>query len=190
MAGCAFWLSNCLLILYYLRTEPNLAAATSDYQAHFADLINEIYVFIVRDAERRIDRVLDAAILDHEPLPGFEDIAFEDEWASTRFVKKLTGRAKKGAGMRTSTSAMSLFSDTGSVSSADGLGGAGSPGRNRSTSTGNTPKDVTDILTATLYVMQLYELPPAIVIQAVSQLFYWLACEIFNRLFSQVRFSF
>lgn len=190
MAGCAFWLSNCLLILYYLRTEPNLAEATTDYQAHFADLINEIFVFIIRDAERRIDRVLEAAILEHEPLAGFEDVAFEDEWASTRFVKKLTGRAKKNAGIRNSTSAMSLFSDSGSVSSsADGVGGAGgpgSPGRQRSTTIGNTPKDVTDLLSATLYVLQLYEIPPAIIVQAFSQLFYWLACEIFNRLLTQV----
>lgn len=190
MAGCAFWLSNCLLILYYLRTEPSLAAATIDYQAHFADLINEIFVFIIRDAERRIDRVLEASILEHEPLAGFEDVAFEDEWASTRFVKKLTGRAKKNAGIRSSTSAMSLFSDSGSVTSADGLsgvGGPGSPGRQRTASSGNTPKDVTDLLSATLYVMQLYEIPPAIIVQAFSQLFYWLSCEIFNRLLTQVR---
>ncbi|KWU41224.1 hypothetical protein RHOSPDRAFT_12581, partial [Rhodotorula sp. JG-1b] len=192
MAGCAFWLSNCLLILYYLRTEPNLAEATTDYQAHFADLINEIFVFIIRDAERRIDRVLEAAILEHEPLAGFEDVAFEDEWASTRFVKKLTGRAKKNAGIRNSTSAMSLFSDSGSVSSsADGIGGAGgpgSPGRQRTTTIGSTPKDVTDLLSATLYVLQLYEIPPAIIVQAFSQLFYWLACEIFNRLLTQRKY--
>ncbi|GAA5860258.1 hypothetical protein JCM3774_000360 [Rhodotorula dairenensis] len=185
-AGCAFWLSNCLLILYYLRTEPSLAIATADYQAHFADLINEIFVFIIRDAERRIDRVLEASILEHEPLAGFEDVAFEDEWASTRFVKKLTGRAKKNAGIRNSTSAMSLFSDSGSVTSADG---PGSPGRRpRTVSSGQTPKDVTDLLSATLYVMQLYEIPPAIIVQAFSQLFYWLACEIFNRLLTQRKY--
>ncbi|GAA5991524.1 hypothetical protein JCM10908_005743 [Rhodotorula pacifica] len=191
MAGCAFWLSNCLLILYYLRTEPNLAVATSDYQAHLADLINEIFVFIIRDAERRIDRVLEASILEHEPLPGFEDVAFEDEWASTRFVKKLTGRAKRNTGMRASTSAMSLFSDSGSVSSADGIGGGGgpgSPGRQRTTTVGQTPKDVTDLLSATLFVMQLYEIPPVIIVQAFSQLFYWLACEIFNRLLTQRKY--
>jgi hypothetical protein len=133
--------------------------------------------------------------LEHEPLAGgFEDVAFEDEWASTRFVKKLTGRAKKNAGIRTSTSAMSLFSssDSGSVSSSPdgigigGAGGPGSPGRQRTTTIGNTPKDVTDLLSATLYVLQLYEIPPAIIVQAFSQLFYWLACEIFNRLLTQV----
>lgn len=189
-ANCFFWLSNCLLILYYLRAEPNLAPATTEYQGYFADLINEILVFVIRDAERRIDRILEAAVVEHDSLPGFEDVVFEDEWASTRFVKKLTGRAKKSAGIRNSTSAMSLFSDAGSTTSADGLanGGGlpGSPARTRPAEEDSSPKDVTDVLSATLFVLQLYEIPPVVILQAFSQLFYWLACEIFNRILTQV----
>lgn len=194
MANCAFWLSNCLLFLYYLRKEPGIAAASSEYQTHFADLINEIFVFIIRDAERRIDRVLEGALLEHEALPGFEDVAFEDEWASTRFVKKLTGRAKKG-GIRNSTSARSVFSDAGSVSSIGGssIGDPNSPPRSRLVSASQVapseaaPNDITALLSATLFVLQAYEIPPSIIVQAFSQLFYWVACEIFNRLLTQVR---
>ncbi|GAA5820324.1 hypothetical protein JCM3770_004047 [Rhodotorula araucariae] len=197
MSVCAFWLFNCLLFLHYVRKEPSLCAATIDYQAHFADLINEIFVFIIRDAERRIDRVLEAAILEHEALPGFEDVAFEDEWASTRFVKKLTGRAKKG-GIRTSTSARSLFADAGSSSAASlGLGGpaadtGASPPRLVSASTvpvnEATPRSITALLSSTLFVLQTYEIPPAIIIQAFSQLFYWIAAEVFNRLLNQRKY--
>lgn len=197
MSVCAFWLSNCLLFLHYLRREPNLCAATPDYQSHFGDLVNEIFVFTIRDVERRIDRVLEAAILDHEALPGFEDVAFEDEWASTRFVKKLTGRAKKGsASVRNSTSARSLFSDAGSTSSSIGLGPPGggdvgaSPPRLVSASTvpvnEATPRSITALLSSTLFVLQIYEIPPAIIVQAFSQLFFWIACEVFNRLLNQV----
>ncbi|BGO88657.1 hypothetical protein NBRC10512_003485 [Rhodotorula toruloides] len=195
MSVCAFWLSNCLLFLYYLRKEPSIAAASSEYQTHFADLINEIFVFIIRDAERRIDRVLEPALLDHEALPGFEDVAFEDEWASTRFVKKLTGRGKKG-GIRNSTSARSIFSDAGSVSSVGGssVGDPSSPPRNRLVSASQVapsdaaPNDITALLTATLFVLQAYEIPPSIIVQAFSQLFYWIACEVFNRLLTQRKY--
>ncbi|GAA5937900.1 hypothetical protein JCM3775_002391 [Rhodotorula graminis] len=199
MLVCAFWLSNCLLFLHYLRKEPNLCAATLDYQSHFSDLVNEIFVFVIRDAERRIDRVLEAAMLEHEALAGFEDVAFEDEWASTRFVKKLTGRAKKGS-MRNSTSAMSLFSDSGaSTSSSIGLGPPGvggdvgaSPPRLVSASTvpvnEATPRSVTALLSSTLFILQAYEIPPAIIVQAFSQLFYWISCEVFNRLLNQRKY--
>ncbi|GJN87708.1 hypothetical protein Rhopal_000663-T1 [Rhodotorula paludigena] len=206
MSVCAFWLSNCLLFLYYLRKEPNLAPATIDYQTHFEDLVNEIFVFVIRDAERRIDRVLEAALLEHEALPGFEDVAFEDEWASTRFVKKLTGRAKKGS-IRSSTSAMSLFSDAGGSSGASVVvaGDTASPPRAGPTSAAAasaarivsastipvheaTPRSITALLSSTLFVLQIYEIPPAIIVQAFSQLFYWIACEVFNRLLNQRKY--
>ncbi|GAA6041719.1 hypothetical protein JCM8097_003099 [Rhodosporidiobolus ruineniae] len=206
MANCAFWLSNTLLLLYYLRKDPSLSPATQTYQLHLCDLLNEIFVFVIRDAERRIDRVLEAALLEHEPLPGFEDVAFEDEWASTRFVKKLTGRGKK-SGMRTSQSARSLFSAAGASGSADdpsfpsssspaglGIDGASPPPRQRHVSASQipvadaTPRSITALLSSTLFVLQLYEIPPAIVVQAFSQLFYWIACELFNRLLTQRKY--
>ncbi|GAA5856383.1 hypothetical protein JCM8547_008716 [Rhodosporidiobolus lusitaniae] len=217
MANCAFWLSNSLLLLYYLRKDPSLATHTSTYQTHLADLINEIFVFVIRDAERRIDRLLESALLEHEALPGFEDVAFEDEWASTRFVKKLTGRGKK-AGMKTSTSARSLFaaasgSDGPSLDAGGGGGGGSSgpggiglgrvgsgmgstppPPRQRLVSASQipvaeaTPRSITALLSSTLFVLQLYEIPPSIVVQAFSQLFYWIACEVFNRLLTQRKY--
>ncbi|GAA5971418.1 hypothetical protein JCM11641_008345 [Rhodosporidiobolus odoratus] len=201
MANCAFWLSNCLLLLYYLRKEPHLSFSTSTYQTHLCDLVNEIFVFVIRDAERRIDRVLEAALLEHEALPGFEDVAFEDEWASTRFVKKLTGRAKKG-GIRNSTSARSLFSaaagsaggsDVSSSSAGVSIGDSPPP-RQRHVSASQvpiaeaTPRSITALLSSTLFVLQIYEIPPSIVVQAFSQLFYWIACEVFNRLLTQRKY--
>ncbi|GAA5905453.1 hypothetical protein JCM6882_003165 [Rhodosporidiobolus microsporus] len=200
MANCAFWLSNTLLLLYYLRKDPSLSSTPSvaqTYQTHLCDLINEIFVFVIRDAERRIDRVLEAALLEHEALPGFEDVAFEDEWASTRFVKKLTGRGLKKGGMRTSQSARSLFSTATSTSSESvlpGTDGSSPPPRQRHVSASQipladaTPRSITALLSSTLFVLQLYEIPPSIVVQAFSQLFYWIACEVFNRLLTQRKY--
>lgn len=202
MTNCAFWLSNTLLFLYYLRKEPALAVSTSNYQLHLCDLINEIFVFVIRDAERRIDRILEAAMLEHEPLAGFEDVAFEGEWGTSRFVKKLTGRGRKAShNIRSSTSAMSLFSvasggDSGSLAgdtSFDSVGSTASPSRIVSASfvppTEATPASVSAILSSTLFILQIYQIPPSIIVQAFSQLFYWISCEIFNRLLSQVRGS-
>lgn len=190
MANCAFWLSNCLLLLYYLRKEPNLQQSTSEMQVHLCDLINEIFVFVIRDAERRIDRVLEPALLEHESLPGFEDVDFEGEWSSNRFVKKLTGgRSKKMTASR-STSVSSLFSSVSSTASV-----ATDPGENATGEIVNgsgsvveaSPRSVTSLLSSMLFVLQLYELPPSIIVQAFSQLLYWIACEMFNRLLTQVR---
>lgn len=92
LASCSFWLSNAVLLLYYLKTDQSTRNATTEYQIHWAELVNELYVYVIRDIERRIDNILDPALLDHEPLPGFEDLRFEGEWS---FVKAFTSGTTK-----------------------------------------------------------------------------------------------
>ncbi len=48
-------------------------------------ILNCRIVFIIRFAERRIDALLDAALLDYSPLSSeFESIQFESEWSFLR----------------------------------------------------------------------------------------------------------
>src|SRR5207248_4449278 len=71
MTILAFWISNSTLLLHYLKKDLGLVQSTVNFQVQLSELINEIYILIVRDAERRIDKVLDSAVLDHETIPGF-----------------------------------------------------------------------------------------------------------------------
>lgn len=196
MANCAFWLSNTLLLLYFLRKEPNLFNSTADFQIHLSDLVNEIFVFVIRDAERRIDRVLETAMLEYEGVPGFEDVQFEGDWSGSRFVKKLTGRGKKT--LHRSTSTLSMFASSppevsqGSAPNSPGSRPAFLNGATTGTPTSSavtSPRTITALLSSTLFILQIYEIPPSIVVQAFSQLFYWISCEVFNRLLSQVCFD-
>lgn len=214
LANSAFWLSNSILLLYYLRRDSHTAENTVEYQDNLLDLIREIFVFCIRDTERRLDKLLDAAILDHEALPGFDDIRFEGEW---RFVKALTGRSKKDSypsasslgGTPSRTSVLGLFASpdrSSSISTPQGTppNKLVSP-RARATSAAGSklngspqlsnglqetaPRSVTAILSSTLFVMQHYDYAghPCIVVQAFSQLLYWMASELFNRILTKVR---
>jgi len=80
MTILAFWISNATLLLHYLKKDAGLGGSTTEFQLQLAELINEIFILIIRDAERRMDKVLDSAMLDHETIPGFEDITFQNEW--------------------------------------------------------------------------------------------------------------
>ena len=80
MTILAFWMSNATLLLHYLKKDVGLVEATTAFQAQLAELINEIFILIVRDAERRLDKVLDSAMLDHETIPGLEGVTFQHEW--------------------------------------------------------------------------------------------------------------
>lgn len=160
MTILAFWISNATLLLYYLKKDPGLAEATVGFQVQMAELIHEIYILIIRDAERRMDKVLDLAMLDHETIQGFEDITFQNEW---KFLKSKT-KVKPEPVERS-------FRPP-------------SPRRKAQVS----PRNITSLLSSTLFVLDLYDVHLVIIAQILSQLYYWLTAEIFNRIMSNKRY--
>ncbi|KAJ5115382.1 hypothetical protein NUU61_001141 [Penicillium alfredii] len=157
----AFWLSNATLLLHYLKKDPGLVESTVEFQLHLAELINEIFVLIIRDAERRMNKVLDSAMLDHETIPGLEDIAFQNEWKLFRSKNK----------SKTPEPAEKRFRPP-------------SPRRRAQVS----PRNITSLLSSTLFVLDLYDVHSVITTQILSQLLYWLSAEIFNRIVTTKRY--
>lgn len=80
MTMLAFWISNQTLLLHYLKKDAGLVQSSQKFQAELAELINETFILIIRDAERRMNKILDVAMLDHETIPGFDDIEFQGEF--------------------------------------------------------------------------------------------------------------
>ncbi|KAJ5773917.1 hypothetical protein N7457_008813 [Penicillium paradoxum] len=156
----AFWLSNATLLLHYLKKDGGLVESTVEFQLHLAELINEVFVLVIRDAERRMNKVLDAAMLDHETIPGLEDVAFQNEWKLFRKNKSKDPEPEE-----------KRFRPP-------------SPRRRAQIS----PRNITSLLSSTLFVLDLYDVHSVITTQILSQLFYWLSAEIFNRIMSTKRY--
>jgi len=156
MTILAFWISNATLLLHYLKKDVGLVEATVDFQLQLAELINEIFILIVRDAERRMNKVLDEAMLDHETIPGLEDVHFQNEWKLFRSKSK-TKQPPEPAEKRY---------------------GPPSPKRKAQVS----PRNITSLLSSILFVLDLYDVHSVITTQILSQLFYWLGAELFNRI--------
>jgi hypothetical protein len=160
MTILAFWISNATLLLHYLKKDVGLVEATAEFQAQLAELINEIFILIVRDAERRLDKVLDVAMLDHETIPGFEDITFQHEW---KLFKRKTQVKEEPLEKRYRPP---------------------SPKQRAKPS----PRNVTSLLSSTLFVLDLYDIHSVITSQITSQLLYWLGAELFNRVMSNRKY--
>ncbi|KAF2770400.1 hypothetical protein EJ03DRAFT_310696 [Teratosphaeria nubilosa] len=161
MAVLAFWISNATLLIYYLRKDPGLARETIEFQARLTELIQEIYILIIRDAERRMDKVIMTAMLEHETIPGFEDTKFQNEWKFLRTRTKVQPEPQGDKRFRPP-----------------------SPKRKAQIS----PRNITSLLSSTLFVLDLYDVHPVITAQILSQLYYWLSAEIFNRIMSNKRY--
>ncbi len=122
-------------------------------------------VHVIRIAETKIDKILDIAMLDHETIET-PHVRFEDEWAIFR-----------GLASKRKTSAPS---DSPAPSLGDGKYAS-----IRRLTTIASPPSVVSILSATLLILQLYEINPALTIQVFSQIFLWMASEMFNRIIAQ-----
>ncbi|KAI9310141.1 hypothetical protein BX666DRAFT_2011308 [Dichotomocladium elegans] len=155
----AFWLSNQSQLLHYLKKDAGLVVSTADYQLNLSEMISETYAMLVADTARRLGKVLCPAMLEHEQVEGMEDVCFVDEWQ--RFFRRNSTRRSvlmnQGVQMRRHASL---------------------PLRSRSA----TPQQVTSVLSTAFYVLQKYEVPPTIIIQALAQFMHFMSCELFNRI--------
>jgi len=70
----------------------------------------------------------------------------------------------------------------------NGHGSVNSPSTPLATENAIEPTRVTEILSGILLVLQLYEINPAIIVQAFSQAFLWIAGELFNRILSRKQY--
>ena len=161
MTILAFWISNATLLLHYLKKDNNLVQVTTEFQLQIAELINEIFILIIRDAERRMDKVLDQAMLEHETIPGFEDVQFQHEWKIFRSKPKVKPPEPMEKRFRPP-----------------------SPKRRAQPS----PRNITSLLSSTLFVLDLYDIHSVITAQVLSQLIYWLSAELFNRIMSNRKY--
>ena len=162
LAFLAFWLSNCTLLIYYLRKDSGLHPATTEFQQQLSDLITDIYLLITQDVERRLDKVLDACILDHDTIPGLDNIHYQSEWRIFRAKhKQLSHREEMEQVTRPP-----------------------SPKRKALPS----PRNVTSILSSVLFVMDLYDVHPIVTQQIMSQIFYWLGSSLFNRIMNSRKY--
>lgn len=160
MTILAFWISNATLLLHYLKKDTGLVEATVQFQAQLAELINEIFILVVRDAERRLDKVLDPAMLDHETIPGFEDITFQNEWKIFKTKKKVREEPPERRYRPPSPKQRAK----------------------------PAPRNVTSLLSSTLFVLDLYDVHSVITAQIVAQLLYWIGAELFNRVMSNRKY--
>jgi hypothetical protein len=157
----AFWISNTLLLLHYLKKDPGLMAVSIDFQVRISELLQESYMALLLDAERRIGRVLDSAILDNETIQGLYELTFGDEWRIFRSKSRHQPKSPK------------RFART------------PSPRRRAEPS----PRNVTSLLSSIQFILETYDIHAVIIAQCQAQLFCWLGAELFNRILAKKNYQ-
>lgn len=68
-----------------------MVVATAEQQLSLSELISETYNLIIQDTTKRLAKVLCPAMLDHEEIPGMDQVDFTDDWH--RFFRKSARRS-------------------------------------------------------------------------------------------------
>ncbi|KAI8351635.1 hypothetical protein B0O80DRAFT_455587 [Mortierella sp. GBAus27b] len=207
MTLTAYWISNMSVLLHFLRKDPGLREATDCQQFKIEAVLLDMVQMMILDAERRIDRILEPAMLDHDTIAGMEEVKFQSDWA---FLWRSVG---KGSNKSNANSASNSASNTISKRASSGLSpNPGSPATFGSstpnstspsikprnlprTSTSTTrppsprqrrisPRTITTMLSSLLFVMQTYDIHPDITHYVIGQLLSYVSCEVFNKMIS------
>ncbi|KAF8846301.1 hypothetical protein BDN67DRAFT_891056 [Paxillus ammoniavirescens] len=211
-----FWLYNVTIWLHLMQCDNSINDACEMLGSFelMEQVINSVFVFIIRFAERRIDQLLDAALLENAPLSSeLDEVQFESEWS---FLRPFSAKKKSSTAV-TPTSSTPLRN--GMPSSPPFLPARPpSPSINLNSPSPLTPKALSSLrqtlsrartpvhavfaetspskglrelisfLTALHTLLILSDVNPVLIIQFWSQVMYWTSSEIFNRVLTRKKY--
>lgn len=202
MTLTAYWISNTSVLLHFLRKDVGINQATDFHQMRLEALLLDMVQMIVVDAERRIEKILEPAMLEHDTIAGMDEVKFQSDWAflwrgSMSKASSKNNTAKRASSplspnlTSTSTFAGSAASGTSTPNPPRPLTRTSSssmiPLANRPPSPRQrriSPRTITTMLSSLLFVMQTYDIHPDFIHYVLAQLLYYVSTEVFNRMIS------
>jgi hypothetical protein len=158
-------MTNLTQLLHYLKKDTGLIVTTVDHQLNLSELISETYTALVSDTEHRIAKLFVPAMLEHNEIPGMDEVNFTDDWQRF-FFRKGSRRSMVCPPAEGSLQTKRHSVHTTAATSIEAL----------------SPHAITSLLSSTLFVLRSYNVHPSIITQALAQFFHYLSSELFNRI--------
>ncbi|KAG0043890.1 hypothetical protein BGZ83_010932 [Gryganskiella cystojenkinii] len=198
MTLTAYWISNASALLCFLRRDTGLAGASKVHRVRLEKLVEEMVQMFILDAERRIEDIVEPAMLDHDTIAGLDEVKFQSDWAfwrgSSNSSNNNTNNTNKSTNNNSNNKRASFplsaiptlyprpLKRSSSQSSVQVPNRPSSP-RQRQIS----PRTITTMLSSLLFVMQNYDIHPDTIQYVISQLLRYISFEIFNRMITNRR---
>ncbi|KAG0292253.1 hypothetical protein BGZ97_005647 [Linnemannia gamsii] len=205
MTLTAYWISNTSVLLHFLRKDVGINQATDFHQMRIEALLLDMVQMIVVDAERRIEKILEQAMLDHDTIAGMDEVKFQSDWAFLWRGSMSKASSKNNTAKRASSPLSPNLTSTSTFagSTANPTSGTSTPNPPRPltrTSSSSmvplsnrppsprqrriSPRTITTMLSSLLFVMQTYDIHPDFIHYVLAQLLYYVSTEVFNRIIS------
>ncbi|KAI8144368.1 hypothetical protein BJV82DRAFT_513051 [Fennellomyces sp. T-0311] len=157
----AFWISNAHRLYLYLRRDEGLADVTIDEQQQLSQVISEAYSYLVSFCQKRLDKLIEPALLDYEEIGEQIDFVSDSSWQ--RFFR------------RSSTSSTTSSNNS-------------RPNSFLLTTPNTPPSVITSLLDSVIATVDAYEIHTEIKQQLLMQLLQFTAAQGINRLLSNKKY--
>ncbi|KAF9964003.1 hypothetical protein BGZ65_011594 [Modicella reniformis] len=178
----AFWTSNTSSLVHFLRKDATLYPVLEVYEEKFEILLRDILQIIVMDAEKRIEQVLEPAMLEHVTIGGLGEVKFKYDWAFS-FWRGIGNRSRSFRRSKRFSAPPPMTPMTPIVPPTPASLRRPSLQTQRPPPPGTVgvpPTTITTTLSSLLCVMQMFDVHPEITQYVVARLLYYTACEVFN----------
>ncbi|KAF8140333.1 DIL domain-containing protein [Boletus edulis] len=197
-----FWLYNVTIWLHLMQCDNSINDACEMLGSFelLEQVINSVFVFIIRFAERKIDHLLDAALLENAPLSAeLDNVQFESEWSFLRpfSTKKKTGTPSSPPFLPSRPPSPSINLNSPAATTPKALASLRQT-LSRARASTNTIfddassskglRELVSFLTALHTLLTLSDINPVLIIQFWSQVMYWTSSEIFNRVLTRKKY--
>ncbi|KAF9585863.1 hypothetical protein BGW38_000382 [Lunasporangiospora selenospora] len=188
MTLTAYWISNASVLLHFLRKDPGLSLSTGFHQVKMEALILDMVQMIIVDAERRIEKILEPAMLDHDTIQGLEEVKFQSDWAflwrgkagtksNNSTIKRSNSPLSPNPGSTSTFAAASTSGSNGSGASVNAASGANANANPARTLRRSSSQQSVPMMNA-----GTYDIHPDMTHYVIAQLLYYISSEVFNRM--------
>ncbi|KAI8973575.1 hypothetical protein BDF20DRAFT_914999 [Mycotypha africana] len=194
----AFWMANMCQLLRYFKKDIGLSLTTHKFQTKLTELVWIAYTYFVSESTKELGKVLDSCLIDFESLPELGTVEFADDWQ--RFFKRSSRSSLDSKRTEVSPRVAVNYINVNSFKAGNSTLDFSktpttpllSPQRHSITSITslentqtNSPHTISQSLVTAQSTLQSYHVPPAIIVQCMSQLVRYVSFEVIQRILSQ-----
>lgn len=180
----SFWIANLCRLTICLKKDSGLSVSTISEQERLSEVISEAYSACMIETQKRLNRVLEASIMEYGSIEELDSTEYVSIWSS--FLRRSSSLITRSS--NESYTRPSSYEKRDSIDSFSSISTRVTSLSHSTSSSEASPHAVVRLLSYMNCMLQSYHVPSTIIIQAIAQMLHFISCEILNRMLTYKRY--
>ncbi|KAI9255184.1 hypothetical protein BDA99DRAFT_518113 [Phascolomyces articulosus] len=186
----SYWIANTHRLFQYLRRDQGLVDTTRDEQQRISHLLSEAFSLLVSFTQKRLDKLIEPALLEYEEIAQEQPIDFVEDMTSwQRFFRRSSTSSVTSLTSNNNNTPSSSRPNSFLLSTPAATPSATIPTPSSSSPSSMTPPStLTSIITSITQTMEGYDIHYKIKEQLIMQCLQYIASQGFQRLLANKKY--